>query len=89
MKKKFLISLTFIIIIFLLYIKFGYTTEDLSSSTFNISQMEIPENVKIVGLGESIHGGKEFQTIKKGVFQQIKKKLDVMYLQWKFLFQME
>lgn len=36
-----------------------------------VTELEIPENVKIVGLGEATHGNVEFQELKLSVLQQL------------------
>ena len=37
----------------------------------DISQLSVPESVKIVGLGEASHGAKEYQQMKKDVFKSL------------------
>ncbi|WP_010250650.1 erythromycin esterase family protein [Acetivibrio cellulolyticus] len=41
------------------------------SLVFNISSLEVPDNIKIVGLGEASHGVSEYQKMKIDVFKSL------------------
>lgn len=49
------------------------TAEDvqLTEYVYNVTDIAVPEHVKIVGLGEATHGNSELQTLKKEVFQAL------------------
>ena len=42
-----------------------------------IEQIDIPDDVKVIGLGEATHGNVEFQQLKKDVFEVLVKNEDV------------
>ncbi|MBP5453252.1 MAG: erythromycin esterase family protein, partial [Lachnospiraceae bacterium] len=42
---------------------------DLKENAKSVSELSIPEGVRIVGLGEASHGNKEFQELKLEVFK--------------------
>lgn len=43
--------------------------EEIENYAWKVEQIEIPEGVKIIGLGEATHGNVELQNLKKEVFQ--------------------
>ncbi|MBQ3973746.1 MAG: erythromycin esterase family protein, partial [Lachnospiraceae bacterium] len=43
----------------------------------SIEDMEIPEGTRIIALGEATHGNREFQQLKKDVFEQMVRKYKV------------
>ena len=44
---------------------------NLNENAKSVMELSIPEGVKIVGLGEASHGNKEFQELKKEVFEKL------------------
>jgi len=48
--------------------------EEFSKYAMKIGEMEIPENSRIVALGEATHGNVEFQQLKKDVFRTLVEK---------------
>ena len=47
------------------------TISDFSSYAIKVDEITIPENVRIVGLGEATHGNVEFQELKLDVFSRL------------------
>ncbi|MBA9028424.1 erythromycin esterase family protein [Peribacillus huizhouensis] len=47
--------------------------EETDQYTSTVEQIDIPDNVKIIGLGEATHGNIEFQELKKDVFKVLVK----------------
>lgn len=74
MKKRFIAVITFLAIVLSLGACQHQLSEEetiLLSHTSDISGIVIPEGVKVVGLGESTHGTKEYHTMRKEVFQHL------------------
>ena len=44
-----------------------------------VEQIDIPDDVKIIGLGEATHGNIEFQKLKKEVFEALIKNENVRF----------
>src|SRR5690625_620826 len=42
-----------------------------------ITDIEIPDDVQVIGLGEATHGNAEFQMLKKDLFEMLVKQADV------------
>lgn len=52
-------------------------TEEFSKCAGNISEITIPDSVRIIGLGEATHGNAEFQQLKLDVFKLMVEKYSV------------
>ncbi len=55
----------------------GEAIKDASTYTSTIEDIDIPDDVKIIGFGEATHGNVEFQSLKKDLFQALVKNEDV------------
>lgn len=47
----------------------GEAVKDAAHYTSEIKDINIPDDVKIIGFGEATHGNIEFQTLKKDLFE--------------------
>ncbi|MGB5823387.1 MAG: erythromycin esterase family protein [Proteocatella sp.] len=72
MKNK-MIRLTIVMLGFLMITGFGHETGSgvIGSYATEIASISVPENVKVVGLGEATHGNVEFQVQKLEVFKAL------------------
>jgi len=74
-------SFLFISVVFLLLALTGCgkgeAIKDASTYTSAIEDIDIPNDVKIIGFGEATHGNVEFQSLKKDLFQALVKNEDV------------
>ncbi|QSB11377.1 erythromycin esterase family protein [Lysinibacillus fusiformis] len=55
----------------------GEVVKDASQYTSKIKEINIPDDVKIIGFGEATHGNIEFQTLKKDLFETMIKNENV------------
>ena len=55
----------------------GKTVDEADQYISFIEQIDIPDNVKVIGLGEATHGNIEFQQLKKDVFEVLVKNENV------------
>lgn len=55
----------------------GETVENADQYISTVEQMDIPDDVEVIGLGEATHGNIEFQELKKQVFETLMKKENV------------
>ncbi len=77
MKKKILLIIVIVLIIagsvFSHFGGFGTgesaDSQELAKYAMNMEELSIPENTRIIALGEATHGNKEFQQLKLDVFQ--------------------
>lgn len=51
--------------------------EEFAAYAGSIEDMEVPEGTRIIALGEATHGNREFQQLKKDVFEQLVEKYEV------------
>ena len=51
----------------------GKTVDEATQYISTIEQIDIPDDIKIIGLGEATHGNIEFQQLKKDVFEALVK----------------
>jgi len=78
-----LVKRSFLLIssIFLLSVLVGWgkveAVKDASKYTSAVENIDIPNDVKVIGFGEATHGNVEFQTLKKDVFQALIKNENV------------
>ncbi|MEQ6354775.1 erythromycin esterase family protein [Lysinibacillus sp. M3] len=76
-KRSFLLIST----IFLVFVLAGWgkveAVKDASKYTSAVENIDIPNDVKVIGFGEATHGNVEFQTLKKDVFQALIKNENV------------
>ncbi len=49
-------------------------TPDMELAQSSVETIAVPENVQVVGLGEASHGVKEYQEMKREVFQALVEK---------------
>ena len=54
-----------------------YDTKEFANYAKNVSDITIPESVRIIALGEATHGNSEFQQLKLDVFKLMVEKYDV------------
>lgn len=73
--KKVLVILMSFILFASNIVSCGTNVEELSNSNFiyEVSEITVPEEVKIVGLGEASHGASELQILKGDVFKTLVK----------------
>lgn len=55
----------------------GEALDEADQYISTIDQIDIPDHVKVIGLGEATHGNVEFQQLKKDVFEVLVKNEDV------------
>lgn len=55
----------------------GEAVKDASQYTSEIKEINVPDDVKIIGFGEATHGNIEFQTLKKDLFETMIKNENV------------
>lgn len=70
MKNK-MIRLTIVMLGFLIITGFGQASPEAGTYATEIASITVPENVKIVGLGEATHGNAEFHVQKLEVFKAL------------------
>ena len=55
----------------------GEVVKEADQYISSIEQIDIPDHVKVIGLGEATHGNIEFQELKKDVFEALVKNENV------------
>lgn len=55
----------------------GETVDEVDQYISTIEQIDIPDDIKVIGLGEATHGNIEFQKLKKDVFEILVKNENV------------
>lgn len=55
----------------------GETVEEVDQYISTIEEIDIPDDIKVIGLGEATHGNIEFQELKKDVFEVLVKNENV------------
>lgn len=77
MKKKFILfTVIFIVAIIFVLLPFKgkiKQVENINEYAKEIQSIKVPDNTRIVGLGEATHGNVEFQNLKKEVFKALVK----------------
>jgi len=53
------------------------SVDQINSVTTSLQEINLPDDVKIIGIGEATHGNKEFQLLKKVLFEQLIKQESV------------
>ena len=53
------------------------TVAEVDSYVSTIEEIDIPDDVKVIGLGEATHGNIEFQQLKKDLFEVLVKNENV------------
>ncbi|WP_342578079.1 erythromycin esterase family protein [Psychrobacillus sp. FSL K6-2843] len=66
--KSFILCLVIFISVLLIGCN-GEAVDDAESYITQVEDIDIPDNVKLIGLGEATHGNIEFQKLKKDVFE--------------------
>ncbi|MET4562840.1 erythromycin esterase [Lysinibacillus parviboronicapiens] len=69
-KKSFIVTAIFLSV-FLAGCDNGEAIKDASQYATAIEDIDIPDDVKVIGFGEATHGNIEFQTLKKDVLQAL------------------
>ncbi len=75
--KSFILCLVIFISVLLIGCSNGEAVDDAESYITQVEDMDIPDNVKLIGLGEATHGNIEFQKLKKDVFEVLIKNENV------------
>ena len=75
--KSFILCLAIFISVLLTGCSNGEAVDDAESYITEVEDMDIPDNVKLIGLGEATHGNIEFQKLKKDVFEVLIKNENV------------
>ncbi|MEB2281891.1 erythromycin esterase family protein [Lysinibacillus xylanilyticus] len=70
-KRSFLLILALFLLVSLAGCGRGEAIKDAAKYTSAIEDINIPNDVKVIGFGEATHGNVEFQTLKKDVFQAL------------------
>lgn len=70
-KKSFLLMSALFLLVSLAGCGKGEAIKDAAKYTSKIEDIDIPNDVKVIGFGEATHGNVEFQTLKKDVFQAL------------------
>ncbi|MFJ8089439.1 erythromycin esterase family protein [Lysinibacillus sp. NPDC095746] len=76
-KKSFLFISALFLLVSLAGCGKGEAIKDAAKYTSAIEDIDIPNDVKVVGFGEATHGNVEFQTLKKDVFKALIKNENV------------
>jgi erythromycin esterase len=75
--KSFILCLVIFISVLLTGCSNGEAVDDAESYITQVEDIDIPDNVKLIGLGEATHGNIEFQKLKKDVFEVLIKNENV------------
>lgn len=75
--KSFILCLVIFISVLLIGCSNGEAVDDAESYITQVEDIDIPDNVKLIGLGEATHGNIEFQKLKKDVFEVLIKNENV------------
>ncbi|MFF2178362.1 erythromycin esterase family protein [Lysinibacillus sp. NPDC058147] len=76
-KRSFLLISALFLLLSLAGCGKGEAIKDASKYTSAVEDIDIPNDVKVIGFGEATHGNVEFQTLKKDVFQALIKNENV------------
>lgn len=72
LSKKFrFVTVAIALSVFLIGCGSSEAVEDVAQYTSTIENIDIPDDVKVIGFGEATHGNIEFQTLKKNLFQAL------------------
>lgn len=71
LKKFKFVTVAIALAVFLTGCGSSEAVEDVAQYTSTIENMDIPDDVKVIGFGEATHGNIEFQTLKKDLFQAL------------------
>jgi len=77
LKKSSLLFGVISLIFFIAGCRTDEAVDDADQFISTIEQIDIPDNVRVIGLGEATHGNVEFQELKKDVFEVLVKKENV------------
>jgi erythromycin esterase len=76
-KKHFLLFMAITLFVLVTGCGRGEPVNDAEDYISSIEQIDIPDHVKVIGLGEATHGNVEFQKLKKDVFEALVKNENV------------
>ena len=76
-KKISFLFATIFISVLLIGCNRGTTVDESEQYISTVEQIDIPNDVKVIGLGEATHGNVELQELKKDVFEVLNKKENV------------
>ncbi|MGA3676607.1 erythromycin esterase family protein [Lysinibacillus agricola] len=76
-KRSFLLISALFLLLALAGCGKGEAVKDAANYTATVEDIDIPNDVKVIGFGEATHGNVEFQTLKKDVFQALIKNENV------------
>ncbi|WP_375199871.1 erythromycin esterase family protein [Bacillus sp. RS11] len=76
-KRSFLLISALFLLLSLAGCGKGEAVKDAPKYTSAVEDIDIPNDVKVIGFGEATHGNVEFQTLKKDVFQALIKNENV------------
>jgi len=76
-KRSFLLISALFLLLALAGCGKGEAVKDAAKYTATVEDIDIPNDVKVIGFGEATHGNVEFQTLKKDVFQALIKNENV------------
>ncbi|ATP42492.1 succinoglycan biosynthesis [Solibacillus sp. R5-41] len=71
LKKSWFITTSIALSVFLAGCGSGEAVEDVAQYTSKIENIDIPNDVKVIGFGEATHGNIEFQELKKDLFKAL------------------
>ncbi|MCH7322952.1 erythromycin esterase family protein [Solibacillus sp. MA9] len=71
LKKTWFVTTSIALSVFLAGCGSGEAVEDVAQYTSKIENIDIPNDVKVIGFGEATHGNIEFQELKKDLFQAL------------------
>ena len=75
--KRSLLLMTITLFVLLTGCTRGEAVDEAAQYISPIEQIDIPDHVKVIGLGEATHGNMEFQELKKDVFEALVKNENV------------
>ena len=76
-KKHFLLFMAISLFVLVTGCGRGEAVNEAEDYISSIDQIDIPDHVKVIGLGEATHGNIEFQELKKDVFEALVKNENV------------
>lgn len=71
LNKSYIVCAAILLSIFLAGCSSGKAVDNAESYISTVDAMDIPDHVKLIGLGEATHGNVEFQELKKDVFKTL------------------
>lgn len=71
LKKSWFITITIVLSVFLAGCESGEAVDNVAQYASKIENIDIPNDVKVIGFGEATHGNIEFQELKKDLFQAL------------------